>query len=85
MHEAHGMQAGKNAVHIPVHAMAASPQWLHEYPTIPLYGHSHTDPSLPVQFRSLMTTGKLASLYPARTDAPMKIKSSITITTANYF
>ena len=41
----------------------ASCLWLHEYLSIPLWGHSHTLSSLPVQFRSLMKMGHAPSVY----------------------
>ena len=49
-------------IYVPWHITEASCRWLHEYPSISLWGHSHTLSSLPVQFRSLMWIGRVLSV-----------------------
>jgi len=50
----HSMGQQINGSKLPWHIIAASWRWLHVYPTIPLWGHSNTLSSSPVQFRSLI-------------------------------
>ena len=65
-------------IYVPWHITEASCRWLHEYPSIPLWGHSHTLSSLPVQFRSLMWTGFRPSRYwPVSGIAPVETISTL--------